>query len=132
MLINSFTNSFSTPLRERQKQRDDLIQRNYNHIYAHELAHKSAGGSFAGAISIDKNADGIPVSGHVPIQMPVLDKNNPQKTIDHANTVIKAAMAPSDPSSQDYRVASEAADIKSKAEAFKTQNQKGKKLNVIA
>lgn len=132
MLINSFTNSFSTPLRERQKQRDDLIQRNYNHIYAHELAHKSAGGSFAGAISIEKNADGIPVSGHVPIQMPVLDKNNPQKTIDHANTVIKAAMAPSDPSSQDYRVASEAADIKSKAEAFKTQNQKGKKLNVIA
>ncbi len=132
MLINSFTNSFSTPLRERQKQRDDLIQRNYNHIYAHELAHKSAGGSFAGAISIGKNADGIPVSGHVPIQMPVLDKNNPQKTIDHANTVIKAAMAPSDPSSQDYRVASEAADIKSKAEAFKTQNQKGKKLNVIA
>lgn len=132
MLINSFTNSFSTPLRERQKQRDDLIQRNYNHIYAHELAHKSAGGSFAGAISIEKNADGIPVSGHVPIQMPVLDKNNPQKTIDHANTVIKAAMAPSDPSSQDYRVASEAADIKSKAETFKTQNQKGKKLNVIA
>ena len=132
MLINSFTNSFSTPLRERQKQRDDLIQRNYNHIYAHELAHKSAGGSFAGAISIEKNADGIPVSGHVPIQMPVLDKNNPQKTIDHANTVIKAAVAPSDPSSQDYRVASEAADIKSKAEAFKTQNQKGKKLNVIA
>lgn len=132
MLINSFTNSFSTPLRERQKQRDDLIQRNYNHIYAHELAHKSAGGSFAGAISIEKNADGIPVSGHVPIQMPVLDKNNPQKTIDHANTVIKAAMAPSDPSSQDYRVASEAADIKSKAEALKTQNQKGKKLNVIA
>lgn len=132
MLINSFTNSFSTPLRERQKQRDDLIQRNYNHIYAHELAHKSAGGSFAGAISIEKNADGTPVSGHVPIQMPVLDKNNPQKTIDHANTVIKAAMAPSDPSSQDYRVASEAADIKSKAEAFKTQNQKGKKLNVIA
>lgn len=132
MLINSFTNSFSTPLRERHKQRDDLIQRNYNHIYAHELAHKSAGGSFAGAISIEKNADGIPVSGHVPIQMPVLDKNNPQKTIDHANTVIKAAMAPSDPSSQDYRVASEAADIKSKAEALKTQNQKGKKLNVIA
>ena len=132
MLINSFTNSFSTPLRERQKQRDDLIQRNYNHIYAHELAHKMAGGSFAGAISIEKNSDGIPVSGHVPIKMPILDKNNPQKTIDHANTVIKAAMAPSDPSLQDYRVASEAADIKSKAEAFKTQNQKGKKLNVIA
>ncbi len=130
MLINSFTNSFSTPLRERQKQRDDLIQKNYNHIYAHELAHKAAGGSFAGAISIETNSDGIPVAGHVPIKMPVLDKNNPQKTIDHANTVIKAAMAPSDPSSQDYKVAAEAADIKSQAEALKSKN--GSKLNVIA
>ena len=130
MLINSFTNSFSTPLRERQKQRDDLIQKNYNHIYAHELAHKAAGGSFAGAFSIETNSDGIPVAGHVPIKMPVLDKNNPQKTIDHANTVIKAAMAPSDPSSQDYKVAAEAADIKSQAEALKSKN--GSKLNVIA
>ena len=130
MLINSFTNSFSTPLRERQKQRDDLIQKNYNHIYAHELAHKAAGGSFAGAISIETNSDGIPVAGHVPIKMPVLDKNNPQKTIDHANTVIKAAMAPSDPSSQDYKVAAEAANIKSQAEALKSKN--GSKLNVIA
>ncbi len=130
MLINSFTNSFSTPLRERQKQRDDLIQKNYKHIYAHELAHKAAGGSFAGAISIETNSDGIPVAGHVPIKMPVLDKNNPQKTIDHANTVIKAAMAPSDPSSQDYKVAAEAADIKSQAEALKSKN--GSKLNVIA
>lgn len=130
MLINSFTNSFSTPLRERQKQRDDLIQKNYNHIYAHELAHKAAGGSFAGAISIETNSDGIPVAGHVPIKMPILDKNNPQKTIDHANTVIKAAMAPSDPSSQDYKVAAEAADIKSQAEALKSKN--GSKLNVIA
>ena len=131
MLINSFSNSFSTPLRERQKQKDDLIQKNYNNIYAHELAHKMAGGSFAGAISIEKNSDGIPVSGLVPIKMPVLDKNNPQKTIDHANTVIKAAMAPSDPSSQDYKVASEAANIKNQAEALKKSGQ-GQKLNVIA
>lgn len=95
------------------------------------MAHKMAGGSFAGAISIEKNADGIPVSGHVPIKMPVLDKTNPQKTIDHANTVIKAAMAPSDPSSQDYKVAAEAADIKKQAENLKSKKD-GSKLNVIA
>ena len=130
MLINSFSNSFSTPLRERQKQKDDLIQKNYNHIYVHELAHKMAGGSFAGAISIERNADGIPVSGHVPIKMPVLDKKNPQKTIDHADTVIRAAMAPGDPSSQDYKVAAEAASIKSQAQTLKSKN--GSRLNVIA
>ncbi len=130
VLINSFSNSFSTPLRERQKQKDDLIQKNYNHIYAHEMAHKSAGGSFAGAITIERNSDGIPVAGHVPIKMPVLDPKNPQKTIEHANTVIKAAMAPADPSSQDYKVASEAANIKTQAESLQ-QKSKGSKLNVI-
>lgn len=128
MLVNVFTNSFSTPLRERQKQKEDLIQKNYNYIYAHELAHKTAGGSFAGAISIEKNSEGIPVSGHVPIKMPVLDKLNPQKTIEHANTVIRAALAPGDPSAQDYKVAAEASSIKSKAENLK----QGSKLNVIA
>lgn len=128
MLINSFSNSFSTPLKDFQKQKDDLIQKNYNHIYAHEMAHKAAGGAFAGAISIEKNSDGIPVSGHVPIKMPVLDKNNPQKTIDHANTVIRAALAPGDPSSQDYKVAEQAASIKSQAENIKS----GRKLNLLA
>lgn len=128
MLINSFSNSFSTPLKDFQKQKDDLIQKNYNHIYAHEMVHKAAGGAFAGAISIEKNSDGIPVSGHVPIKMPVLDKNNPQKTIDHANTVIRAALAPGDPSSQDYKVAAQAASIKSQAENIKS----GRKLNLLA
>ena len=106
-----------------------LIQKNYNEIYNHELAHQRAGGSFAGAISIERNAEGIPVSGHVPIQMPTLDKRNPQRTIDHANTVIKAAMAPHDPSSQDYKVAKEAEQIKMKAQAVKKEKKK-KKLDI--
>ncbi len=111
--------------------KQDLINQNYNHIYAHEMAHKTAGGQFAGAISIEKNADGIPVSGHVPIQMPTLNKNNPQETIDHANTVIRAALAPSDPSSQDYKVANQATQIKMQAQAIKNKNQ-GNKLDIRA
>ncbi len=128
MIIGNFSNSLSTPLRDFNKQKEDLIQRNYNHIYAHELAHKVAGGSFAGAISIEKNSEGIPVSGHVPIKMPVLDKNNPQKTIDDADVVIKAALAPSDPSSQDYKVVAEAQSIKDRAKSLKT----GNKLDLMA
>ena len=111
--------------------KQELINRNYNHIYAHEMAHKAAAGSFAGNISIERNAEGIPVSGHVPIRMPVLDKNNPQKTIDHANTVIRAALAPGDPSAQDYRVAHQAEQIKMQAIAFKSSHQ-GKKLDLMA
>ncbi len=109
--------------------KQELISKNYNHIYNHEMSHKVAGGPFAGAITIEKNSEGIPVSGHVPIAMPVLDKNNPQKTIDHANTVIRAALAPSDPSAQDYKVAQNAEKIKMKAQAIKDKKI-GNKLDV--
>ncbi len=109
--------------------KQDVINRNYNHIYAHEVAHKTAGGSFAGAITIERNAEGIPVAGHVPIQMPTLNKKNPQQTIDHANTVIRAALAPGDPSSQDYKVAAQAEKIKMQALAFKAKHQ-GNKLDI--
>lgn len=108
-----------------------LIQKNYNEIYAHELAHQRAGGKYAGAISIERNSEGIPVSGHVPILMPTLDKNNPQKTIDHANIVIASAMAPGDPSEQDFKVAHKAEQIKMQAQAVKNKNQ-GNKLDIRA
>lgn len=96
------------------------IRRRYDEIYAHELAHKNAGGSFAGAIVIEKDANGIPVGGHIPISMPTLNPKNPDETINHANTVIRAALAPADPSSQDYNVASRARAIKAQAENIKT------------
>ena len=111
--------------------KQDLIQKNYNHIYAHEMAHKKAGGKYAGDITIERDENGIPFAGHVPIQMPTLDKKNPQKTIDHANIVIGAAMAPSDPSKQDYKVANQAEQIKMQAQALKNKNQ-GNKLDIRA
>lgn len=104
MLVSTFRNLERQAVRER-----------YNEIYSHELAHKNAGGSLAGPIVIEKDTNGIPVGGHVSIKMPVLDKNNPEKTIQQANTVIKSAMAPSDPSSQDYKVAAQAESIKAQA-----------------
>lgn len=113
------------------QQRQALINKNYNEIYNHELAHKRAGGSFAGDIVIEKNSEGIPVGGHVAIAMPTLDKTNPQKTIDHANIVINSAMAPADPSAQDYKVANKARDIKQQAISFKNNNPNlGKKLDI--
>ena len=112
----------------RNQQKQALIRKNYNEIYRHELAHKNAAGSLGGAIVIEKNAEGIPVSGHVSIKMPKVNKSNPKETIDHANIVIKAALAPSDPSAQDLKVASEARNIKAKAESI----QNRKKLDYYA
>lgn len=130
-LFYNFTNPFEKQKEQRKQQRDALIKKNYDEIYAHELAHKRAGGALAGSIVIEKNADGIPVGGHVDIKMPALDKNNPQKTIDDANTVISSAMAPFDPSAQDFRVKAQAENIKMQAQAIKDKNV-GQKLDYNA
>lgn len=107
--------------------KQSLINKNYNEIYAHELAHKTAGGHLAGAIVIERNSEGIPVGGHVAIKMPALNPANPKQTINDADTVIRSAMAPSDPSGQDYKVAAQARAIKAQAENLQT-----KRLNVLA
>ena len=124
--INLFYN-FTNPIeKQKEQQKNALIKKNYDEIYAHELAHKSAGGSLAGSIVIERNADGIPFAGHVDIKMPSLNPNNPD-----ANTVIRSAMAPSDPSDQDYRVAAQAQSIKMQAQAVKDKNV-GNKLDYNA
>ena len=105
-----------------KSQRQNLIRKNYAQIYAHEAAHKRAGGALAGTIVIEKNAEGIPIGGHVSIKMPTLNPKNPQSTINNANTVIESAMAPSDPSAQDYRVASQAKTIRAQAQRLKNKN----------
>lgn len=130
-LFYRFTNPIEKQKEQQKAQRDALIKKNYDEIYAHELAHKSAGGALAGSIVIERNADGIPFAGHVDIKMPSLNPNNPQKTINDANTVIRSAMAPSDPSDQDYRVAAQAQSIKMQAQAVKSQNV-GNKLDYNA
>ncbi len=125
-----FSSSYKNVMNQ---QKQALINRNYSEIYSHEMAHKTAGGNLAGSIVIERNAAGIPVAGHVPIKMPALDKNNPQKTINDADTVIRSAMAPSDPSSQDYKVANQARNIRSQAMQIKNHNPNlGKKLDIQA
>ena len=105
------------------QQKQALIKKNYAEIYAHEAAHKRAAGSLGGPIVIEKNADGIPVGGHVSIQIPKLNRENPQQTIEQAGIVFKAAMAPTDPSSQDYKVATQAKSIKAQAENIKSKKR---------
>ena len=121
-LFYRFTNPIEQQKEQQKAQKDALIKKNYSEIYAHELAHKSAGGALAGSIVVERNADGIPFAGHVDIKMPSLNPNDPQKTINDTNTVIRSAMAPSDPSDQDYRVAAQAQSIKMQAQAIKAKN----------
>lgn len=133
-IFNRFSNPFQAQQQQKERQqaqKDALIRKNYAEIYAHEKAHQNAGGALAGPIVIERNEQGIPIGGHVNIKMPSLNPANPQKTIDDANTVIRAAMAPSDPSGQDYAVANQAQGIKMQAQALKKEGQ-GNKLDIQA
>lgn len=125
-----YSSVLSRQSRQKEQQKQELINKNYNEIYAHEAAHKAAGGALAGPIVIERNEEGIPVGGHVSIKMPSVNPNNPQKAVEDANTVIRSAMAPSDPSAQDYRVAAQARSVKAQAQGILNNNQ-GKKLNYI-
>ncbi len=108
---------------KQNQAKQTLIKKNYNEIYAHEAAHKAAAGSLGGSIHIVNNSAGIPVSGFVPIAMPTIPEkptqNGLKKTIDHAKTVIKAAMAPKDPSAADYQVKAKAESTLNKAKSMK-------------
>ncbi|MBX1886179.1 putative metalloprotease CJM1_0395 family protein [Campylobacter peloridis] len=106
-------------------------------VRAHEAAHQAAGGALAGAASFGytRGPDNrmYAVEGEVPIRMQ--KGNTPEETIANAMQVIAAAMAPADPSPQDYKVAANAMQMqndarmeqaKIKAEELKAQNEKFK------
>lgn len=68
-------------------------------------------------------------AGEVPIKMQ--KGNTPEETIAIARQVVAAAMAPSDPSPQDYKVAANATkmEIEARAEATKLKAEEAKEKN---
>ena len=89
-------------------------------VRAHEQAHARAGGPHAGAPSYEyqRGPDGrmYAVSGEVQIDTAPIP-GNPGATIRKMETVIRAALAPQEPSAQDSRVAAEARAAKAEAQA---------------
>ena len=93
------------------------LQRIEQEVIAHEAAHQSAGGGLAGAASYTytQGPDGrhYITGGEVSIQMPVSD--DPEQTLRDMEQVQRAAMAPANPSSQDFSVAAKAASMAANA-----------------
>jgi hypothetical protein len=83
----------------------------------HERAHAAIGGQYAGAPSYEyeRGPDGVnyAVSGEVPISTGAA--SNPQMTIEKAQIIRRAALAPAEPSAQDRKVAAEAVQMESTA-----------------
>lgn len=96
-------------------------------VKAHEAAHQAAGGGLAGAASFSytRGPDNqmYATAGEVPIRMQ--KGRTPEETIANARQVVAAAMAPADPSPQDYRVAANALkmEFEARTEATKLKAQ---------
>ena len=103
---------------EEQKQIDELKARD-REVKTHEQAHIAAGGSYVkGGATYDYQTgpDGkqYAVGGSVNIDTSPVD-GDPEATIAKAQVVIKAALAPAEPSGQDQKVASAARQMMSEA-----------------
>ena len=94
-------------------------------VRAHEAAHMAAGGGLAGGASytFETGPDGqrYAVGGEVPVS--ISPGRTPDETIQNAQTVRAAALAPADPSSQDMAVAAQATQMEAQARQQKAAQQ---------
>lgn len=119
---------------EEQRQVQKLRQSDAK-VRAHEGAHSAAGGGYTGATSYEftTGPDGkrYAIGGEVQIDAsPVRD--NPAATVAKMDIIIRAALAPAEPSSQDQAVARDAAKARSQAQTelqkqTETENSSDKK-----
>ncbi len=94
-------------------------------VRAHEAAHLAAAGGLAqGGASFDtvRGPDGRPYAIGGEVSIDVSPGRTPEETIAKAQQIRSAALAPADPSAQDYRVAAQAAQMAQQAQqALATQ-----------
>ncbi|MFN3882602.1 MAG: putative metalloprotease CJM1_0395 family protein [Nitrincola lacisaponensis] len=111
----------------RDRQEVDAEQRVIRELAArdrevrqHEMAHQMAGGQYTGAVTytFERGPDGVmyAVGGEVRIDTSPVP-GDPEATLQKAETVERAALAPSDPSPQDLRVAASARAMAAEARA---------------
>ncbi len=109
-----------TELTDEQKQQVRELKARDAEVRAHEQAHSRAGGQYASAPSYQytRGPDGqqYAVAGEVTIDASEIP-GNPKATITKMEIVIRAALAPAEPSAQDSKVAAQARSTKTKAQA---------------
>lgn len=124
----STTPKDSVTLSAEAREIEKLAQRD-REVRAHEAAHAAVGGRYAGppSLTYKKGPDGksYAISGEVSISV-VAVHDDPQATLQKAEVIRAAALAPMQPSSQDMRVAARAAAMATQARAeLATQDLNG-------
>jgi len=109
-----------TELSDEEHGEVDELEARDAEVRRHEMAHAAAGGQYAGSpnYEFETGPDGrrYAVGGHVNIDVGEVP-GEPEKTIEKMRVVRAAALAPSEPSGQDRRVAAEASKKEAAARA---------------
>lgn len=119
-------NAGSEELTEGEEKQVQELKKRDAEVRAHEQAHAAAGGMYAGPPKYEftTGPDGrkYAISGEVEIDVaPVRD--NPEATIRKMDVVIRAALAPAEPSSQDMAVARTAQQQRAQAQSELTKQR---------
>jgi len=128
---NETSDTADNPQRLSEEELEEVkeLAKRDREVRTHEQAHMATAGQYArGGINLETQTgpDGksYAVSGHVNIDTSPVP-NNPEATIQKANKIRAAAMAPAEPSSQDRSVASEATRMATEARAEMAKEQIG-------
>ena len=120
---------------EEEREVDELKERDAE-VRAHEQAHLAAAGSYAlgGAsyeFQVGPDDRQYAVGGEVRLDVSAVP-GDPDATVSKMETIKRAALAPSQPSSQDFRVAARAQREIEKARDGGNGDQTGLNINVVA
>jgi SprA-related family len=116
-----------TELTPEEKQRLDNLRKQDQEVKAHEQAHMAAGGGTvrgAASYQYQTGPDGQQYAVGGEVQIDVSPERSPQATIRKMEQIIRAALAPSEPSSTDRAVAARAAQIEAQARLQGTGEEK--------
>lgn len=105
-------------LSSQEKQEIRKLQQRDRQVRAHEMAHQSAGGQYAGSASYSYQTGPdnkrYAVGGSVDIE--TSPAKTPEETVKKADQIKRAATAPAQPSTADLQVAAKAARMKMEAQ----------------
>ncbi len=112
---------------QQEKQQVEQLRARDREVRTHEAAHKAAAGSFAQGGPVYQYQTGpdgkrYAVGGEVNIDTSKIP-NDPEATLQKAQTIRRAANAPAQPSSQDRRVAAQASQLETEARQEIAQKQ---------
>lgn len=101
-----------------KKKEVEKLKKRDQEVRTHEQAHMTAGGDLTSrpaSYTTTKGPDNKSYATGGEVQINVSEEINPEKTIEKARKIRNAALAPSNPSSQDMQVASQANQMEAQA-----------------